>query len=189
MATDWLKMVGGVIAAPEAPTCNGNKYDFFVVANALSHAIFGAHTIGDALCTPHSPTRLLLRAKPRPVQVQVIRSPGRFDACLPFGPPTEPNTNEDNDALATFNLSTEALFNRTVIRIESELNAIKGLIVEETSKHPSRTEGPLYAWKTLCGSTSTDACKTTCISRCWRRTASWLAKAAKARTPDEVKSE
>ena len=72
LATGWLKLVGGTIAAPKAPTCNGNTYDFFVVANALGHAVFSTHTIGDAQCAPHSPSRLLLRAKPRAVQVQVI---------------------------------------------------------------------------------------------------------------------
>ena len=189
MATGWLKLVGGTIAAPKAPTCNGSVYDFFVVANSLGHAVFGTHTIGDAQCSPHSPSRLLLRAKPRPVQVQVIRSPGRFDACLPFGPTNKPSEAEDNDSLATYNLPTEQLFARTLSRIENELNDIKGITAEEASKHPSRTEGPLYAWKTLCGKTSTDACKSTCISRCWRRTALWLSKAAKAKTPEARKAE
>ena len=69
IATGFLKLVKGQVHAPEAPTCNGKVYDFFVVAQSLSHAVFGVHTIGDALCSPHSPSRLLLRAKPRAVQV------------------------------------------------------------------------------------------------------------------------
>ena len=30
-----------------------------------------------------------------------IRSPGRFDSCLPHGPPTKPDDVDDNDALTT----------------------------------------------------------------------------------------
>ena len=72
LATGWLKLVGGQVHAPDSPTCNGTVYDFFVVARKLSHAVFGVHAISDALCTPHSPARLLLRAKPRAVQVQAL---------------------------------------------------------------------------------------------------------------------
>ena len=64
-ATGFLKLAGGQMHAPEAPTCNGKVYNFFVVSRSLSHAVLGVHTIGDALCSPHSPARLLLRAKPR----------------------------------------------------------------------------------------------------------------------------
>ena len=30
-ATNWLSLVGGVVVAPMAPTCNGSVYDCFVV--------------------------------------------------------------------------------------------------------------------------------------------------------------
>jgi len=88
IATGFLKLVDGQLHAPEAPTCNGKVYDFFIVARKLSHAVYGVHTIGDALCSPHSPARLLLRAKPRAVQVQVLKAPKKFEAALPFGPQT-----------------------------------------------------------------------------------------------------
>ena len=44
--------------------------------------------------------------------------------------------------LAVFNMSTEALFTMTVHRIETELNAIKGISPENAAKRPSRVEGP-----------------------------------------------
>jgi len=49
------------------------------------------------------------------------------------------------------NMPNEELFTATVKRIEAELNAIKGIAADTASKHPSRTEGPQYSWKTLCG--------------------------------------
>ena len=62
-ATGFLKLAGGQMHVPEAPTCNVKVYDFFVVSRSLSHTVLGVHKIGDALCSPHSPARLLLRAK------------------------------------------------------------------------------------------------------------------------------
>ena len=31
VAANWLSMVGGVVHAPDQPTCHGHVYDFFVV--------------------------------------------------------------------------------------------------------------------------------------------------------------
>ena len=139
-ATGWLALVDGVIFAPAAPTCNGKKYDFFVVARAFLHAVFGAFKIGDALCAPHAPTRLLIRAKPRAVQVQVIKSPCRLDACLPHGPAPLPDSTAQMDSLSMCNMPTEELFTATVKRIEAELNAITGIAADTANKHPSRLE-------------------------------------------------
>lgn len=38
--TGWPELVGGVIVAPDAPTCNGKTYDFFVVSKSIAHAVF-----------------------------------------------------------------------------------------------------------------------------------------------------
>ena len=38
-ATGWLDLVGGAICAPQAATCNGNVYDFFVVKRQFQHAV------------------------------------------------------------------------------------------------------------------------------------------------------
>ena len=57
-ATGWLQKVGGVIHAPNAPTCNGSVYDFFVVAAGISDQVRSTHVIGDVGLTQHSPARL-----------------------------------------------------------------------------------------------------------------------------------
>ena len=100
-----------------------------------------------------------------------------------------PDSTARMDSLSMCNMPTEELFTATVKLIETELNAIKGIAADTANKHPSRIEGPQYSWKTLCGEVSVDACKSTCISRCWRRTAAWLTRAAKAKTDDEANAE
>ena len=76
----------------------------------LSHAVLGVHTIGDALCLPHSPSRLLLRAEMRAVQVQILKAPTKFEAHLPHGPENISNEIDDAiDSLTVFNTPTEQL--------------------------------------------------------------------------------
>ena len=74
------------------------------------------------------------------------------------------------------------LYDFAMRRIESELNEISGIDLADAVHHPSRCDGPKHVWQTLCGSLATGVRKSTCISRCWRRTANWLAKFAKANT-------
>ena len=49
--TGWVRRVGGVIHAPEAATCNGKTYDFFVVANCIAEQVVGT-LIMKALVAP-----------------------------------------------------------------------------------------------------------------------------------------
>ena len=37
----WLDMIGGAVAAPDAPTCNGKVYDFWIVKKSFEHAVAG----------------------------------------------------------------------------------------------------------------------------------------------------
>ncbi len=41
----------------------------------------------------------------------------------------------------------------------------------------------------MCGELALEGNRTTSMSRCWRRTASWLAKLAKAKTEDQAEAE
>jgi hypothetical protein len=61
----WLSLVAGVIAAPGEATCNEQTYDYFIVSETLKHAIVAVSRVVDAGISPHSPSRLLLRAGPR----------------------------------------------------------------------------------------------------------------------------
>ena len=89
-STQWLKMVGGVIIAPELPTCNANVYDFFVVHKSLAHAVVGIQRLHDGGCHPHYPVRLLLRGNARRYLVRRLVKPPLAAGELPAGPPNRP---------------------------------------------------------------------------------------------------
>ncbi len=91
-ATGWLQKVGGVIHAPSAPTCNGNVYDFFVVAAGISDQVQSTHKIGDAGFTPHSPASLIFKGSPRKTMVRHLKAPTENrDAGAP---PDDPSREE-----------------------------------------------------------------------------------------------
>ena len=85
-ATGWLKKVGGVVHAPQAATCNGKVYDFFVVDATISHNVQGTYVVGDAGLTPHSPARLVFRGGKRRVMVRQLKTQASLPAVLPHGP-------------------------------------------------------------------------------------------------------
>ena len=64
----------------------GRVIDLFVVAEDLGGATVQAITIDDALCKPHRPVRLYIRARPRMMTVRALKKMGSLDAKLPFGP-------------------------------------------------------------------------------------------------------
>ena len=74
-------------------------------------------------------------------------------------------------------------------RIEAELNAICGNSSDKITNHPSRCDGPQFVWRTLCGAVAVEGNRSTCVSRCWRRTANWLGKLAAANTPEQAEAE
>ena len=78
-----------MIHAPDADTCNGKVYDFFVVAAGLSDSVQGAFAIGDAGLHPHSPSRMVIRGTRRKVMVRMLKAPTPLPAVLPHGPMEE----------------------------------------------------------------------------------------------------
>ena len=72
--------------APQLDTCHRRVIDFLIVSNNMSEMVVGAVTIGDALCKPHQPVRLYLRAGARTMMVRSLKKMGKFGAVLPHGP-------------------------------------------------------------------------------------------------------
>ena len=66
-------MVKGKIVAPHHPTCKSRVIVFFVVSNSMSEMVVGAVAVGDALCKPHKPARLYLRAGARTMTVRASK--------------------------------------------------------------------------------------------------------------------
>ena len=72
--TGWLQLVGGVIVAPKLAACNARTIDFFVVSKDLAAAVAGIVVIDDAVCNPHSPVRLYIRADTRMMTVRSLKA-------------------------------------------------------------------------------------------------------------------
>ena len=79
---------GGVIVAPNLPTCHDKVYDFFVVSKGLiqAEAIVGIQRIENAGTSPHWPSRLLVRGDARRKMVRKLVRSRKVPAVLPFGP-------------------------------------------------------------------------------------------------------
>ena len=86
--TGWLSHVGGTIFAlpPSSPTCNGKVYDFFVVAQQISHNVVCCKTVCDAAFSPHSPARPFLHSVATTAWVRQPRPVVAIPAFLPRGP-------------------------------------------------------------------------------------------------------
>jgi len=124
-ATGWLKLVGGVIVQPKLPTCGDRTLDFFVVSNSMAHAVIGAWVVGDGEFRPHSPVRLVLKAKPNSIMVRTLKPPLAIGVELPFGPIPlyeEPPDIDAND------------FQTCLAQVEKQLTHLLGLTPEEAAK-------------------------------------------------------
>lgn len=186
-ATGWLSVVGGKTFAPKSDTCGKRVIDYFVVSLNLAHAVRSVHCIGDALFTTHSRVRLLLEANPRAATIRTLKSPARFNAVLPYGPPnrtshaTTGNCKGGADADTTGGTeaitSPEALdmaCTRFLNDAEAELSALCSHDAATAAKLAGRASGPGFVWKPACGPPAADLCRTTMVSRAWRRTAGWF---------------
>ena len=89
-SSNFLKMIGGTVVAPDCPTCNGSAYDYFVICRGLIPAVQGVYLIGDAGYQPHYPVRLVLRGDGRRFLIRQLVRPKHIPGLLPFGPLPEP---------------------------------------------------------------------------------------------------
>lgn len=147
-ATGWLDLVDATIHAPAAATCNGNIYDIFVGQRRFPFAVHSVHTIGDAVCKPHSPSRLFLRAAPRCIMVRGLRRPKGFRARLPFSPMREPSTGRPGDQVAveplvseTDDMDIDAEYFKIMTGVEAALSDIAGHDAKLAAAHAGRADG------------------------------------------------
>lgn len=176
----------GVICAPVAPTCGDRVLDYFVVSERIHHAVKHVFNVGDTLCTPHSPTRILISVDARVMMVRQLKVPMGFGARLPHGPvadvpcfPTalvDATSDEakvdDSDHRSLSVLGTDHA--GMIARMEDELTSIEGISGKDAEKRKGRAGGPKYVWKHVAGEAGDSSQNTTSVSRAWRRTATWL---------------
>lgn len=119
--------------APTSPTCNGKVYDFFVVAQQLSHNVLGCRTICGAGLHPHSPAHIYLNDR---VVTAWVRQPDPVEALpaiLPHGP-LEASYGDEFGALV-------------MQAIETELYEL--LAHQRMDGEHSRADGPALVWRQL----------------------------------------
>ena len=145
-ATGFLKMVRGRVVAPHVSTCMGRVIDYFVVAEDLGGATVSAIAIDDALCKPHKPVRLYIKARPRTMTVRALKRMGPLEAKLPFGPAQKVNyQSSDIDGL-----SNDERYRLFLTRMEAEVAGLMGLEGKEAEALSGRAEGPKFVhvpWK------------------------------------------
>ena len=169
-ATGWLKLVKGRIVAPKFDTCNGRTIDYFVVSESFAGAVVGAVVVGDALCKPHKPVRLLLRARPRAMTVRVLKSLTTFGAKQPFGPAVDYSYDPKDEE----GLDLGQRYRLFLGRMEAELVSLAAMDEKQMKAAMGREEGPKFVQQCAMGEQVQSQRRTTAVSRAWRRTAGWL---------------
>ena len=56
------------------------------MSNNIIGMVVGAITVGDALCKPHKPARLYVKAEAGTMTVRMLKKVGTLPAVLPHGP-------------------------------------------------------------------------------------------------------
>ena len=79
------------------PTCNKRVIELSVVANCFAEMVIGTVTVGDALCRPHKPVRLHLKAGARTVMVRFLKNLGKLGPVLPHGPLQQFSYNDEEE--------------------------------------------------------------------------------------------
>ena len=134
-----MRLVHGKIIAPHRPTCKKRVIDFFVVSNNMSEMVVGAVAVGDALCKPHKPARLYLRAGARTMTVRALKKIGKIGAVLPHGPAM---LQEDlNGAEGMTNDEKYELF---INRMEREVVNLLALDDKAAKQFIGRADGPMF---------------------------------------------
>ena len=168
--TGWLKMVGGVIFAPERVTCKNRTIDFFVVSQDLAGSVVGACVVDDALFEPHRPVRLYIKANPRSMTVRTLKAATTIGATLPHGPLEKPAQLEEdlND------LSKDRLYELFLQRVEGEASSLQAAEGRAKEALKGRVEGPKFVIKNALGENDGGARRTTAVSRAYRLSSKWL---------------
>jgi hypothetical protein len=128
-ASNWLKIVNGVVHATALPTCHSSTYDFFVVHKSISHAVVQTQRLEDGGLYPHFPSRLLIKGNANRYLVRKLNKPRKVVAELPAGPPSKPKSYADVCVTADTDLNLATLLWYDMAR--DEFNDLTG----DTSNH------------------------------------------------------
>ena len=146
--TGWLKMVNGRIVAPHHPACKNRVIDFFLVSNSMAGMVVGAVTVvSDALCKPHKPARLYLKADARTMTVRMLKKVGNFGAVLPHG-----SAWPHDDLGDIEDMINDQKYGLFISRMEREVVNLLALDDKTAKQFIGRADGPKFvqqkcSWK------------------------------------------
>ena len=132
--------------------------------------VIGTVTVGDALCRPHKPVRLYLKAGARTMMVRSLKNLGKLGPVLPHGPLQQFSYNDEEEE----ELSNNARYALFMERLEREAVSLMAIDDKEAKQILGRAQGPQFVQKDALESRQQGTRKTTSVSRAWRRTAGWL---------------
>ena len=168
----WLDVVHGKIAAPEAPTCGHNTFDYFVVCRKLAGAVVAVAIVDDAGLHPHSPSRLFVKGRPRNEMVRVLVHPRKIPAILPSGCEVDASRFEGQLEVS------EDKFDQCAVSIlkcvDIELTEAAGLSGKDAQLASGREKGPKLAMKPALGNPGSARGRCSKITCAWDSVASWL---------------
>lgn len=144
-----------------------------MVSEDMRPFVPGAFDIGDFEASPHSPVRLIFGGKPRQDKVRSMKVPKSHFPILPTDPVQKCDAAEEIAFRTDEELGKD--FDGCIQLIESELNAVAGLEVDEAVSFQGRAEGPKFTWKQAGGNPAASA-RATSASMAWRKSAAWLAR-------------
>ena len=153
----------------QPPDMQEASYRFFVVSNNMTGMVVGAITVGDALCKPHKPARLYLKADARTMVVRMLKTIGKLPVVLPHGPSWS-----YADLGNTDDLTNDQRYELFVARMEKEAVDLLALDDKAATQYLGRAEGAKFVQMNALENEQGVTRKTTAASRAWRRTAGWL---------------
>ena len=157
--TNWHKLIGGRILAPEAPTCLSQTYDYFVVKAGFAQAVEKVQVLDDGGLFPHSPSRLYIRSDARRHAVRKLTRPTKIPGRLPHGPASRPPSYKAvNDACTAEDCQTAVYQWYTIARQEWA-----GLTGCEDAYKP-----PKFSWQPAAGECASKETGTTNPATAWR---------------------
>ena len=211
MAGDWnmepdtlaksgfLGMVNGTVFAPSLPTCNGKKYNYFVVTNNFSHAVAGVQRIEGVGTQPHFPSRLLLRGDARRFMVRNLVRSKRVPPVLMHGPQPKPPSYENVLRLAggvPLRTSSSDIDNKTKEDITTAISTWRATARSEfdtISSDNLQYRQAHFVMRSAAAKTASPWGPSSCISAVWRglatrtfETAALLARATLDETQKKV---
>ena len=119
--------------------------------------------MSDALCKPHKPARLYLKADARTMTVRMLKKIGNIGAVLPHGPAWLRDDLGDVEGM-----TNDQKYGLFITNMEREVVSLLALDDKAAKQFIGRADGPKFVQKNALGNEHGGTRRTTAVSRAWR---------------------